>query len=283
LRLAGQSAGLKSCPVGIRANGNLSPGESAVDEKTLSLLCDPDTHDTLELSGDSLLNPKTGKRYAIREGVPVFVESATGLNKKYQEFYDRIAWMYDAGESLMHLLRPKADFRKGFLDELEIRPGARVLEVSVGTGANLARLPADIDFFGLDLSWGMLRRCRKNLAKWKRAAELFQGEAERLPFRDATFDVVFHAGGFNFFADRAKSLREMIRVAKPGTKIAIADETEKVVKQGYEKVPGVRKYYKGRKEVVVMPTEFVPPEMQEIQSKEIFGGRLYCLSFRTPH
>jgi ubiquinone/menaquinone biosynthesis C-methylase UbiE len=253
-----------------------------MNESILPFVCDPDTHDALELHGDSLVNPKTGKRYAIREGIPVFVERAAGRNKKYQEFYDRIAWMYDAGESLMYLLRPKADFRSGFLSELEIRPGARVLEVSVGTGANLARLPADIDFFGLDLSWGMLRRCRKNLAKWKRSAELFHGEAERLPFRDGIFDVVFHAGGFNFFADRAQAIREMIRVAKPGTKIAIADETEKVVKRGYEKTPVVRKYYKGREEAVVTPVEFVPPDMQEIQTKEIFGGRLYCLTFRTP-
>ncbi|MGO9639988.1 MAG: class I SAM-dependent methyltransferase [Candidatus Acidiferrales bacterium] len=253
-----------------------------MNESILTILRDPDTHDALELRDDSLLNPKTGKRFAIREGIPVFVETAAGRNKKYQEFYDRIAWMYDAGETLMHLVRPKADFRAGFLKELEIRPGARVLEVSVGTGANLARLPADIEFFGLDLSWGMLRRCRKHLAKWKCAAELFQGEAERLPFRDAAFDVVFHAGGFNFFADRAQAVREMIRVAKPGTKIAIADETEKVVKHGYEKMPVVRKYYKGREETVVAPTEFIPPECTEIQTREFFGGRLYCLTFRTP-
>ncbi len=260
----------------------LAPGHSAVDEQSLALLCDPDTHAGLALLDGSLLNIKTAKRFTVREGIPIFVENAAGQNQKYQQFYDRIAWMYDAGESLMHLLRPKADFRSGFISELEIRPGARVLEVSVGTGANLARLPADIEFLGLDLSWGMLRRCRKNLAKWKRSAELFQGEAERLPFRDATFDVVFHAGGFNFFADRAKAVREMIRVAKPGTKIVIADETEKVVKHGYERTPGVRKYYKGRKEAVVTPTAFIPPEMQELKTKEIFGGRLYCLTFRTP-
>lgn len=282
LRLPGQSAGLKSRLARNRGNGTLSPGDFTVDERTLPLLCDPDTRDALELQGDSLLNPKTGKRYAIREGVPVFVENAAGQNKKYQEFYDRIAWTYDPGLALFQLLRPKLNFRGHFQRELDVPTGARVLEVSVGTGANFEAMPADAELFGLDLSWGMLRRCRKNLAKWKRTAELFHGEAERLPFRDAIFDVVFHVGGFNFFADRVKAIREMIRVAKPRTKIVIADETEKVVKHSYEKMPIVRKYYKGREEVVVTPAEFVPPEMQGIQTKDIFGGRLYCLSFRTP-
>jgi len=253
-----------------------------VNERTVPLLCDPYTLEGLELRGDWLENSASGKRYAIREGIPEFVETAEGRNKKYQEFYDRIAFMYDAGENLMYLVRPSADFRGPILKELEVRPGARVLEVSVGTGTNVSRLPADVDYFGLDLSWGMLRHCRKRLAKWKRTAELFHGEAEHLPFRDATFDVVFHIGGFNFFADRAAAAREMMRVAKPGSKIAIADETEKVVKHGYEKTPWVRRYYSGREETVVAPTAYVPAECTEIQAKDVFGGRLYCLTFRTP-
>ena len=54
--------------------------------------------------------------------------------------------------------------------------------------------------------------------------DLFLGNAECLPFADESFDVVFHVGGINFFNDRAKAIREMIRVAKPGSKILIADE-----------------------------------------------------------
>jgi ubiquinone/menaquinone biosynthesis C-methylase UbiE len=97
--------------------------------------------------------------------------------------------------------------------------------------ANIPRLPSDGEVFGLDSSWGMLKRCRKHLAKWKRTAQLFQGEAERLAFRDGIFDVVFHVGGINFFHDRhAPSPKSSVwRRRRRG--VVIVDETEKVVKE----------------------------------------------------
>ena|SRR5215472_10391266 len=128
----------------------------------------------------------------------------------------------------------------------------------------------------------MLKRCQKQLVKLKRTAELFQVEAEKLPFRDAIFDVVFHVGGINFFNDRARAIAEMIRVAKPRTKIVIVDETEKVVKEIYEKNPVTRRYFQKRETAVTTPVDLVPHDMLDITSKEIGDGRLYCLSFRKP-
>jgi ubiquinone/menaquinone biosynthesis C-methylase UbiE len=179
-------------------------------------------------------------------------------------------------------LKRKDYYRYGYLEELEVRPGARVLEVSVGTGANIPLIRTDVDFFGLDLTWAMLERCRGNLRKWKRSAELFQGEAERLPFIDGAFDVVFHVGGINFFNDKPRAIREMIRVAKPGTKIVIADETEKTVKESYAKTPIVKEYFKKGTENVAAPVDLIPSGMLDVRSKNLAQGRLYCLTFRTP-
>ncbi|HEV2349841.1 MAG TPA: class I SAM-dependent methyltransferase [Terriglobia bacterium] len=128
----------------------------------------------------------------------------------------------------------------------------------------------------------MLKKCQRNLANWKRQAHLFLGIAEQLPFHNETFDVVFHFGGINFFSDRAAAIREMIRVAKAGTKIVISDETESHVKSQYEKVPFVGKYFKGRKEEVLPPVDLVPKEMLDLRLKEFREGTLYCLSFRKP-
>jgi len=97
---------------------------------------------------------------------------------------------------------------------LEIGTSARLLEVSVGTAANIPHLRSDSEVFGLDISWGMLKRCQKRLAKWKRTAELFQGEAERLPLHEGIFDVAFHVSGINFFNDKARAIAEMICVAR---------------------------------------------------------------------
>ncbi len=231
---------------------------------------------------DALLNAKSGRRYPIRDGIPVFLTFVSEQNEKYQRLYDRIAALYDPGQRLYIWLTRKPPFQLAYMPQLEVPARARVLEVSIGTGANLPFIRTDAEIYGLDLSWGMLRQCRKNLRRWKRTAELFQGEAEQLPFHDEVFDVVFHVGGINFFNDRERAIREMIRVAKPGTKLMIVDETEKVVKQNYEKNPLTRKYYQGRAETVVSPIDLVPREMREIASQTLIDGKIYCVTFRKP-
>jgi ubiquinone/menaquinone biosynthesis C-methylase UbiE len=253
-----------------------------MEESVLSLLCDPDTRYDLEEAGNNLRNIATGRIYPIRDGIPLFVSSVTGPNLKYQVLYDRIAPGYDLAERLYHWFTRKPNYRLEFISELELKPSACVLEVSVGTGANLRFLPQDIDFFGIDLSWGMLRKCQRNLLQWGREAHLFQGEAERLPFKAGVFDCVFHVGGINFFTDKARAIKEMIWVAKPGTRIVIVDETERTVRENYQRTPIVRKAFGPGTENVHCPIEFVPAEMKEISAREICGGKLYCLTFRKP-
>lgn len=51
--------------------------------------------------------------------------------------------------------------------------------------------------------------------------------AEKLPYKNEVFDTVFHLGVFNLFSNKKPALEEMIRVAKSGTHIVIADETQK--------------------------------------------------------
>jgi ubiquinone/menaquinone biosynthesis C-methylase UbiE len=253
-----------------------------MDEQVLSLLCDPDTRYALELAGNNLRNTATGRIYPIRDGIPLFVSSVTGPNLKYQTLYDRIAPGYDLAERLYHWIKRKPNYRKEFLSELEIKPGARVLEVSVGTGANLRYLPEDTDFYGLDLSWGMLRKCQRNLKHWGRQAHLFQGEAERLPFKVEAFDCVFHVGGINFFTDKIRAIKEMIWVARAGTKIVIVDETEKAIVENYQRTPVVKNSFEPGTEKVRCPIDLIPEEMKEITAREICDGKLYCLTFRKP-
>jgi ubiquinone/menaquinone biosynthesis C-methylase UbiE len=249
---------------------------------SLSLLCDPETHAPLLMADRALIEPESNRHYPIREGIPVFLQAATGLNRKYQTMYDRLAPGYDLAERLVRWVSRVPDYRLEYIAELEIAAGARTLEVSIGTGANLRYLRSDIEFFGLDLSWGMLRRCQRNLKNWKLSAQLFQGEAERLPFRDASFDCVFHVGGINFFNDKAGAIQEMIRVARPGTKVVIVDETEKVVTGAYRKNPFTSRYFEGQGQAAFCPVDLVPRGMQDVQARQFADGKLYCLTFRIP-
>lgn len=264
-----------------------------MESDTLALICDPATHDALvtktELDArgraqEFLVNPKTGRRFAIRDGIPILLEAeVSGANQRYQAMYDRFAPFYDFSTWLYSRwkgMTVEARLRE-YLDELEVAAGNFVLEVSVGTGRNLQFLPRSARFFGLDISWGMLKRCQRNAAKWKLGATLFMGTAEQLPFKGEAFDVVFHFGGINFFNDKAAAIREMIRVAKPGTKFVIGDENQALA-QKYERLPVAGGFYGNRTDVISAPVNLLPPEMQEVQVKDIAGGDLYCLSFRKP-
>ena len=262
--------------------------------ETVSLLCRPGTHEPLRLTSvtgpdgrtlERLVGAHSGEQFEIRDGIPRLLEESTvsGFNRRYQRLYNRVAGLYDGAMRLTANLigGGEASFRGEYLKELEPAEGSRVLEVSIGTGANLRYLPAKAAFFGLDISWGMLRRCQRNLRMWQRDAELILGNAEELPLRDEIFDVVFHVGGINAFNDRAKAISEMIRVARRGTKIVIVDETAKSM-ASFTWIPGFRKWMLGFGDRFSPPTGLIPKDMDEIRVREFAGGNMYCLTFRKP-
>src|SRR5256885_8268437 len=70
------------------------------------------------------------------------------------------------------------------------RVHGRTLEVAIGTGLNLPHYPADATITGIELSPAMLTIARQRAADLGRAADLCEGDAEHLPFDDASFDTV---------------------------------------------------------------------------------------------
>jgi ubiquinone/menaquinone biosynthesis C-methylase UbiE len=247
--------------------------------------CDPFDCGPLHREAGGLQNPRTKVLYPFRDGIPVFVATAAieGPNARYQQLYDRIAPFYDVSTRLYAWLKSGAEEtrRRVYLRLLELRPSARFLEVSVGTGANWAFLSRDLQFHGLDLSWAMLTRCRRRARRLHIEAELCQGLAEHLPYPENYFDCVFHMGGINFFTDPAAALREMIRVARPGTRLVVVDETEEFA-QRHEKAFVARAFYGNRPRTIKVPLDLLPPEMEEVQLDSVWSGDLYVLSFRKP-
>ncbi len=171
-------------------------------------------------------------------------------------------------------------FFRSYMRLLEAKPGDTVLETSVGTGLNFQYLPHCAKLSGIDLSGEMLVNCQRNLRRWHMDADLYLGNAESLPFADSSFDVVYHVGGINFFNDRRKAILEMIRVARPGSLLLIADETEDYVKQVYEKQPGG--LFKNRKQPVRPPIDLLPAGMRDIHLELLMDGLFYALTFRKP-
>lgn len=238
-----------------------------------------------EQNGQEALVSAGGARYAIVDGIPQFASQCAGLNKKYRRLYQLIGGFYEDFQRVFFALNgiSQKKYFSQYLGLLEIRPGDRVLETSVGTGLNIYYLPRGAQYFGLDLSPVMLENACRFLARMKADITLLQGNAEALPFAEASMDVVFHCGGINFFSDRKSAVTEMIRVAKPGSRILIADETEKLVRNVYEKVPlsGLFFRQKDRKAVSV-PRDLIPPDMEEVEVHLFRNAEFYALTFRKP-
>jgi len=247
---------------------------------------DPIDQDPLIQEAAGFRNPRTGFLYRVRNEIPVFLPrgAVEGPNARYQNLYDRIALIYDVSTRLYAWWKSGAEAtrRKAYLELLEIHDGASILEVSVGTGANWPYLNRNLDFYGLDLSAGMLARCRRRARQLKIRFQLCQGLAEHLPFPSSVFDCVFHMGGINFFTDPGGALREMVRVAKPGTRLVVVDETEEVAKRNEDRIVAGA-FFKNRPRAIVAPASLLPSGMREVTVREIWERDLYVLTFRKPN
>lgn len=238
-------------------------------------------------NGRKILTDGADAFFPLRNGYPNFLagQKITGLNHKFQRLYDRIGRIAGVLERFFGKFTPVDHLRDEWLQGLQINPGDRVLEVSVGTGRNLRYLPAFARYFGLDISSGMLDRCNANARKWGLNVDLCQANAEYLPYRDNSFDSVFHIGGINFFNNRGRAIREMLRVARPGARIVIIDATEKALKNQYRKIPFASRYFCEAnidRSRLYAPAQFVPDEVRDVEVKLISNGSRYRLSFVKP-
>jgi ubiquinone/menaquinone biosynthesis C-methylase UbiE/uncharacterized protein YbaR (Trm112 family) len=238
--------------------------------------------------GEGYYCPACQRDYPVVGGIAQFIqpEEMTGWNKRLAGMYDWFSWGYRAFSkaAFAFIGMTEEQGRREITDRLEPN-GGRVLEVSIGPGVNLPYLVSRGDvgeIYGLDISPGQLSRCREYVAHRGWDIQLQLGNAEQLPYQDNTFDGVFHVGGINFFNDKKKAIDEMIRVAKPGSRILISDEKEKGA-QAYERlIPGFTKNVGKDREEVVAPMRLIPAEMEEVRIFDVWKGWFYCIEFTKP-
>src|SRR5436853_785655 len=104
-----------------------------------------------------------------------------------------------------------------------VQSGQRVLDVACGTGVvaiTAARIGAKVS--GLDLTPELLERARENSGVAEVEVDWREGDAEALPFQDGAFDTVLSQFGHMFAPRPAVAIGEMLRVLKPGGRIAFS-------------------------------------------------------------
>ena len=109
------------------------------------------------------------------------------------------------------------------------RPDARVLDLCCGTGDLALALRRETRdnlprILGADFSHPMLERAAKKFSGRNMTA--LEADALRLPFPDASFDLVVSAFGFRNLANYESSLREMLRVLRPQGECGILEFQE---------------------------------------------------------
>jgi len=144
--------------------------------------------------------------------------------------FDKIARRYDLLNRLMSFGIDQR-WRNKTVDALELKPGARVLDLATGT-ADLAlkvlRRHPETTVVGVDPSVKMLEIGRQKVAAAGLAGkcELQVGDAQELPFPERSFDGLCMAFGIRNVPDRLRALREMARVVRPDGRIAILELSE---------------------------------------------------------
>jgi arsenite methyltransferase len=111
-----------------------------------------------------------------------------------------------------------------------LEPGERVLDLGSGAGTDslvaALMVGGDGSVTGIDMTPEMLAKARGAAAEAGLANVVFvEGEAERLPFEDESFDVLISNGVIDLIPDKDAVFAEIYRVLVPGGRIQVADVT----------------------------------------------------------
>ncbi len=139
------------------------------------------------------------------------------FTQSFDKRYTRLARLYDIAVKILPIWR-------GWLRHaLPHVNGARVLEVSFGTGYLLTQFAPRTEAHGVDINARMVETARSNLRKAALSAHLVRASVETLPYKDASFDTVVNTMALTGYPNAESALTEMVRVLRPDGRLVMID------------------------------------------------------------
>lgn len=224
-------------------------------------------------------------KFPIVNGIPSFVrrEEISPEDAKWVFEYDETAEKYDEAIKFYDSwlgVNLKQEFHK-VIEQVPIRSGQRILDVSTGTGAvffyiNDVYPNVDLELVGIDLSMGMLRVAQRKFASSGMEVLLLHTQVKEFPFEDESFDIIIHSGGINTFSDIPAALKEWVRVLKPEGTLFIADEglspTARKTQRGVEIVKQNKLFG------LQPPLENLPSPLKNVELRWIARDTFYTIT-----
>ena len=161
--------------------------------------------------------------------------------RRVRGVFDSVASRYDLMNDLMsgglHRL-----WKRFTIEQAAIRRGQVILDLAGGTGDLARKMAPAVGSSGhvvlADINLKMLQQGRRNLVDAGVAGNftLAQVDAEKLPFRTASFDCITIAFGLRNVTDKDAALSSMLRVLKPGGRLLILEFSKPadVLKPAYD-------------------------------------------------
>jgi len=142
-------------------------------------------------------------------------EDVSTIYERWAPAYDRAQWITDV------VFLPR--LRRRLISRVRCRARCQVLEVGIGTGANLPYYDPAAVIHGVDLSRAMLERAMARAHRLRRQLTVETMNGETLSFADGAFDTVLSTLTLCTTPDPLRLLREMARVCRPDGRVLLLE------------------------------------------------------------